>query len=107
MFEEFRNNFDESNTEIDYETFCKFLVESKGKQDVITIANDLNLGLDLLLKTLVNCIKKVSTNNLKSRLKRIIKKIKIKHKGRGDSLQYDTDTDISLSQDYSTDQSEA
>lgn len=107
MFEEFRNNFDESNTEIDYETFCKFLVETKGKQDVITIANDLNLGLDLLLNTLVNCIKKVSTNNLKSRLKRIIKKIKIKRKGRGDSLQYDTDTDISLSQDYSTDQSEA
>ncbi|KAK9686077.1 hypothetical protein QE152_g37461 [Popillia japonica] len=102
-FEEFRSEFVEGNTEIDYNTFCQFLIKSKGKQDIITVANELNLGLDSLLKTLIISSKKATTNNLRSRLKRIIKKIKMNDKR--DSLQYDSD--ISLSQDYSSDHSES
>ncbi|KAK9721048.1 hypothetical protein QE152_g21759 [Popillia japonica] len=75
------------------------------KQDIITVANELNLGLDSLLKTLIISSKKATTNNLRSRLKRIIKKIKMKNDDKRDSLQYDSD--ISLSQDYSSDHSES
>lgn len=103
FFPEFENIC--TNQEINYDTYCDFLTEVKGKQDVVDIAKNLNLNLNVLLKLLIDSTRAVKTNSLKARLKRIIKKLKNQCNDL-DSPLLDVSSDFSVSQDYDTEQSE-
>lgn len=72
VFSEFKDVF--VNKDISFDLFCKFLIESKGKQDVLTVAKNLNFNIDTIFNLLVGSIHTVKTNSLKARLKRITKK---------------------------------
>lgn len=100
LFPEFKEIF--VDKQISYDSFCSFLQESKGKQDVVATARDLNLNLYELLKVLIESIRSVKTNSLKARLKRIAKKLKMQC-DFDTALSQDETSDLSISQDCLTD----
>lgn len=101
QFHEFQSTFLSENIKISYEKFCTFLNETKGKQNIVEIAKKHEIELGYLFTVLIECVGKVKTNNLKSRLKRLIKKVK----NACSELQYDTDS--STQDSYLTDVSES
>lgn len=60
---------------INYEYYCTFSSEAKGKHDVTAVANDLGVDLFVSFYLLAKSIRSLNLARLKSTVKRLIKYI--------------------------------
>lgn len=97
LYPEFQSIFLTSKN-VNYDKFCNFLTEAKGKQDVVSIAASLGLDAREIFDLMIESIRKVHTPSLKNRLKRIAKKFKNKY-----NFLTEPSIDISSSQDCLSD----
>lgn len=103
-YSQFKEIFDENIEVMDFDNLCKFLDEAKGKQNAIFIAKTFTDDIESLLDLLARVVRVVKANGLKSRIKRVIKKIK-KELNPGSNLSQD-DSECTISQGYSSEVSE-
>lgn len=101
-YKEIEGLFNEKVEVIDFNNFCNFLSDTKGRKDVLDIARSYTSDMGSLLELIVKSIRIVKTNSLKGRLKRIAKKIK-----RSSETDPDDSTELTSSQEgYTTDTSD-
>lgn len=91
-------------TDISLEKYCTFLKETKGKQEINDIIQNLDFNVEQLFSLLIESIRIVKAKSLRARIKRLVKKIT---KEYGTSLGIELDEfELSQSQGYSTDTSD-
>ncbi|KAK9686555.1 hypothetical protein QE152_g37107 [Popillia japonica] len=76
LYSEFKDIFSDRVEVIDFHNFCNFLEEVKGKQDTLAVARSYTNDIGSLIELLIRIVRVVKTSNLKSRIKRLTKKLK-------------------------------
>lgn len=103
LYAEFKDSFSDRVEVTDFYNFCNFLEEVKGKQDALSVAKLYTDDVNSLVDLLIRIVRVVKTNNLKSRLKRLIKKIKkaLDPKSYVDTLSQDDSGSTTTQDDFS------
>lgn len=70
-FNEFQSIFSDKVQILDFGSFCDFLMEVKGQKDVINIAKGYSDNAADILDLVIQARRCVTSNNIKSRLKRL------------------------------------
>jgi len=75
LFHEFKNIFEDKIEVLEYDEFCSFLDEVKGKEDALAIAEKYTTDINSLVDLIMLVMPSIQTRSLKERLKRLVKNI--------------------------------
>lgn len=97
--------FSQSKLNMEEETFKEFLNETKGRREISSVIEKFSINVEDMLTHLITYVKNVESNNLRSRIKRLIKKIRKEFKVSNDNFKLSDDELEPSSQGYTSDSS--